>query len=347
MATDPASGHVCTEIIGLSDVALTFDGGKTLVQSRRPRSGVKLVYVVSLGAPYTLAALVTPLDGPNPELFISTDGGCHWTSRGHKEALHVAAGHDGIAYAWAHELLAVSAGAVRQLGPPPGTIDDLAVDVADSRHIRFAGPDGVFDSTDGAASWRKVGDIASPSNTPAFAFAPADLNHVLYSRERFPEAVQMEPPPIQLSRDGGRSWARSTGNGRAGELFLSADGSTAWSFGPTFYRSVDGGASFAKVATPIPSLAGDVAWVGAQDDPNVLVLAGYETPIKGTWSTFLLRFDLHSFEWKRQLLPLDAGRFNDGYTTTSESVRGATFVPGETSAICLGITRSPGIEPLR
>jgi hypothetical protein len=102
-----------------------------------------------------------------------------------------------------------------------------------------------------------------------------------------------------------------------------------------------------KVATPIPSLAGDVVLVQGQVDSNVLVLTGNDAPMTGAWSTFVLRLDVHSFEWTKQLLPLDAGKFNDGYTTPSERVFDATFIPGEGSAMCLGISRNPPMEPLR
>ncbi len=61
---------------------------------------------------------------------------------------------------------------------------------------------------------------------------------------------------------------------------------------------------------------------------------------------FFLRFDVRSLEATKQVLPIDGGRNNAGHYTGGERVVVATFVPGETSAICLGLTRDPPTEPL-
>ncbi len=186
-ATDPASGHVCTESSGSTTVALTFDGRGTLVQSRTPRRAYAQVYgLVALGTPYALPAIAGPLafEGVR-ELFISVDGGCHWTSRGPINATSLTSGRDGVAYAAGERVYVITTAGSRPSGRPPGLMSHLVADISERNHLRFIGPDGVLDSTDTGETWRKIGDVGPILEHAPFAFAGNDLDHILYSRDRF------------------------------------------------------------------------------------------------------------------------------------------------------------------
>jgi hypothetical protein len=321
--------------VGPPSIVLSFDGGKTLVQSRTPRTDNTEVYgLVSLGKPYTLAALVGASMPYDPrELFVSVDGGCHWTRRGTTWAYRIAEGRDGVAYAWdARAIFAITADTVRRLTAPPGTLVHVEADVADSRHLRVLGEAGVFDSADGGSSWRKVGvgvhvGNGLPSAFPTVAFAEKDLDHILFGGFY---------DPIRYTRDGGRTWATSVGAERAGDLRLSPDGRVAWSVWSSVFRSTDGGATFAEVANVVQGHA-DVALFGAQPDPHALV---YAVAKDSPRSRFVVRFDVRSFQWTTQLLPINPGKDTRPYEDAgSEVVSAGTFVPGEPLALCLGIRR--------
>ena len=152
--TDPSNGHACTEVVGLPYAVLSFDGGKTLVQSRIPRRPhVEISSLVSLGTPYALAAVV------DHELFVSADGGCHWASRGRLGATRIAEGHDGVAYAWGGHIFTVSLDGARQLHSPPAYVEHFGVDPLNKDHMRTLSGDGVFDSTDGGRSWENIRSV--------------------------------------------------------------------------------------------------------------------------------------------------------------------------------------------
>ncbi len=241
-------------------------------------------------------------------------------------------GHDGRAYAWGDTGYVVTRDAVTALNAPPGF--SVAVAVSDKNHLKLVAGNGVFDSTDGGAVWYKVGDTGWLGNNATVAFESGDLDHLLLGRAC--------GGPIDFSRDGGRTWARSTGPAAAGGLLLAPDGQVAWSFGPSFYRSTDGGATFAKVATPVSTGNGDVVLLRAQPDTDVLVFAGRDDDVH---SRFILRFDTKSYQWTKQTLPIDPGHWIPGGFSRSELVTAGTFVPGEASVLCLGITRfSPWLE---
>ena len=132
-ATD-ATSHVCTEIVGLDNIVLSFDGGTTLVQSKTPRAPAVQVYgLVALGTPFALAALVRGwdefTDWRSRELFVSIDGGCHWLNRGKVHAEEIAEGNEGLAYAGGDGgVYAVTRDGARKLNSPPGWIEHVTVD---------------------------------------------------------------------------------------------------------------------------------------------------------------------------------------------------------------------------
>jgi hypothetical protein len=234
-------------------------------------------------------------------------------------------------------IYAVTADDVRTVKGPPGYVEFIAVDAHNKNHLRTVGGDGTFDSRNGGASWRNLGGVRWSTDRPRVVFAPHDLDHIL-----------MGPAfgaPMQVTRNAGRTWVRSTGPARAADLWFAPDGRVAWSFGSTFFRSEDGGASFAKVVTSVPLTplfegTDNVVLLGAQQDPDVFVVAAWDEA-----SNFILRFDTKSLQSTRQTLPLDRGecppRCRYEPRRSYERVSAATLVPGEAGALCLGIRTVP------
>ncbi len=321
-ATDPASEHVCTEIVGLDNIALTFDGGRTLVRSGH-RVGKVTSKVVSLGAPYTLAAI------GGGEVFVSVDGGCHWASRAPASAYDLGEGQAGLAFAWnANDAFAINVEGSRTVTLPAGPAF-VAPDVVTRGRVTALGSEGgVFDSRDEGGTWQKVGNVDRVDAHLIVALAPGDSDHMLVADTR--------GSPVELTRDGGRTWTASTGTAHPTGLYFERDAHVAWSFGTELDRSVDGGASFTRVATPVPSGHGDLVLAGAQADPDALVFVGSDTKLH---TRFILRFDPRSFQSTQQMLPIDAGHSLTDSESASDVVTSATFVPGEASALCLEITR--------
>jgi hypothetical protein len=233
----------------------------------------------------------------------------------------VAQGRDGLAYGWngSSEIFAITVNEVRMLKGPAGGVGLVAADAFDKNRLRVLGGEGgVFESTNTGLSWQKVGDL-EPGYTRFAAFAERDLDHILVAGT-----------PSKVTHDGGRTWLTSNGPALVGHPYLPADGNVAWSFGYNFYRSTDGGESFAQIG-PGPQF---VALLGAQPEPTVLVFAADEV-----CSAFLMRFDVRSLKSTRQPLPIDSGHALAYGSSAGDFVEDGTFVPGEGSALCLGIAR--------
>ena len=118
------------------------------------------------------------------------------------------------------------------------------------------------------------------------------------------------------------------GSGQERGPLLFTDGRTAWSFASSFFRSTDGGASFVKVAAPIPPGAGDVILLGAQPATDALTFVVADATVH---SSFVLRFDTRSFQWTKQSLPIDPRHDLPGERGPAEVVTAGTFVPGDAS----------------
>jgi hypothetical protein len=206
MGTDPASGPVCTEIVGLDNVTLTFDGGKTLVQGRHG-AGKQASRLVSLGAPYTLAAL------GGGELFISVDGGCHWTSRATTAALGIGEGQGGLAYGWsANDVFAITVDGARTLKVPAG-LTHVEADPANKARLTALGWNGtVWSSTDGGDTWQKVG-LVSELDQLVVAFAPGEFDHALLGDRRGDGPVR----PVLRSRATSTSSRAGRSRGPSGQ----------------------------------------------------------------------------------------------------------------------------------
>ena len=338
-ATDPASGHACTGIVGLDNVALTFDGGKTLVRSRTPlREGVRMYGPVALGTPYTLAAISDAATGRYLELYLSVDGGCHWSRRGAAPANRLAEGRNGTAYAWGggDDVLAITVGTTRHIHAPTDGLIHIESAPRDPGRLRLLGGKGVFDSKDGGSSWVRVGSPPAPGNEARVSFAALDWNHILVGSIRGRGAS-----PVQVTHDGGVTWTRSKEDENMVQAVqLGVDGRVAWSFGDYSYRSTDGGASFARFAAS--GRPTSVQLLGAQ--PSVDLLGMVRTILFAPPS--LVRLDTHLVGEKSQALPLDGGRPGGYGVSAMDNVVGGTFVPGEATAICLGVVRSPPSQPL-
>jgi hypothetical protein len=339
MATNPGSGHECKEIVGLDNIALTFDGGKTLVRSRTPvKVGPRLHDLVSLGSPYALAALVEDINGRNTQLFLSTDGGCSWTSRGEVPVEQIVEGHDGTAYGWGDKVIfAVSVGGIRRFDTPY-FLFYLHADPARPGYLRVFDDQAIHEvqlppESGEAPTWTRVGPPKEIFlHEGHLATDPHDWNHLLLS-------VGLERD-VELTRDGGRTWRRATYPMTktlfTAGLTFEGDGATAWWFTEPFAKSVDGGESF----TPVPSPTGF--------GYNLMLEAPPDEARPVFWwadgrSRGLLTFDTRSLLATMQPLPLEPQIDRPGYRPEFTQVRAGTFVPGEGTAICLGLQREGGI----
>jgi hypothetical protein len=272
-----------------------------------------------------LAALVGRDNYPEPySLFISVDGGCHWSDRGRIDASRLVEGKSGVAYAWGRRVYEVTVEGVRNLGGPLW-LDALTVDPHDEKHLRGVGADGVFDCASASVKWKRVSTFGEVYGGRLVTFDPTDLNHMVVGGKG----------RIVATRNGGRTWASlgapDTPHSRGGLVFTSHE--DLWFFGSTILRSKNGGTLFARVATPIPDEFGygleHVVFLGAQSDPDAILLTGIEP--RGR--RLLLRFNLRSLDWTKEVLEL---RHRDA-DVIEEFVTAGTSVPGETSAVCLGI----------
>ena len=246
-------------------------------------------------------------------------------------------GHDGLAYGWTWNGLESVAVTGHPRVAAPGHVSLVQADLADSRRLRILGDDGTSESLDAGATWTKVGPAKDLRTGSSAVTAPHDWNHIVLASDKGATGAE-------VSRDGGRTWSPSKGLGRAYTMFLDADGQNAWSFGPSIDRSSDGGASFMHVEE---GASAGLIVAGAQSGASVLVLAASDAPTK-TQPEFLesiLRFDTQrNVATSRQVLPLTPRRMDPrgGWAyTEGDRVSAVTLVPGEPSALCIGIEKEP------
>jgi hypothetical protein len=320
----------CREIEGSPSLALTFDSGRSIVQSRAPRPPNALAYdVVALDVPGAVLAVVDDV------VWASEDGGCRWKPIAPARVTRLAPGGGGLAYGWDREgngLTLLSLRGTSPLPSPPAHVVALAVDPANATHLRVAAADGLYDSTDDGSTWVK----GATRSVERAAFG--ELSRVVVVSDGGPT----------VTRDGGETWSPTSGF-RASKkaeplgkwwLGATADASVVWAMDDTgVYRSTDGGETFIWIASPMARAdeRGHRIGVGAAPDPNVLVVYSHFA---------ILRLDARTKKWKRHPLPLRNGRPRAATATRAaedpdgpeEWLTAATFVPGDTPVLALGIT---------
>jgi hypothetical protein len=281
----------CTGIQGLASIRFV-----------EPTGTVRKSYFYAINkvaSPFTAGVVPNTLYAVYDErLYESTDAGCSWTLRMPLPEIEVAydvlPSRESI-YVVANQKLVRITGPMTEGFDLPARMAGLAVNPADSLHLRGLGRDGVFyESRNGGIVWDPVGGIPDHSFTYSIAFDPRNFDHVL-------AGVVLNRGAIgtgMTTRDGGRSWTRTpfpAASVLADTMaFSPADPNVVWMIGADMterkthlYRSNDGGTTFAarltgpfqRVVVPHPrdpnvvatSIIGEIAIVS---DAGITILPG-------------------------------------------------------------------------
>ncbi len=208
------------------------------------------------GAPNVLWAIT--IDGSIHE---SVDAGCTWAIRatvpeilGGKFEPELAARHPERVYAWhGRGIVRLTGGTVETFSTPAagGDIVRLEVDPARSLHVRAITKFGhIWESFDGASTWKALPAATFLSEVTAVAFHPRDFDHIV---------VGTKGGGLRVSRDGGKSWTDGPLRQQTiNDIFFSpADPRVMWvdtwpggvGAASRLYRSNDGGATFAHIGS--------------------------------------------------------------------------------------------------
>jgi photosystem II stability/assembly factor-like uncharacterized protein len=236
----------------------------------------------------------------DPQTYKSTDGGRHWTAYcmgvpgpmlfsdlvvdpTHPSTLYASnLGPGGV-------LKSTNAGRkwrVSNAGLPGGFVWDLALDPLDSRHLVTA-DEGVYESTDGAATWHRIG--LANLFTFSVAFDPTDPTTIWAGTG----GDQFGSGGLYKTTDGGANWRRvlqlrSVDQDIADIEVDPSNPSTVYvgvsSFPGAILKSVDGGRTWLRVGshiltTPVHDLAvvpaePSTIWTGTGDGAYVSFDAG-------------------------------------------------------------------------
>ncbi len=273
-----------------SNVYATADGGATwTLQTLNGSAVFDLVVDGTSAAPVLYAATY------GSGVWRSPDGGATWAATGAMAiwSANALAGSGSAVYAGTESGVWKTADAGgtwtrASAGLRAATPSSLAFQPGATGVILAGGSGEVFRSTDGGGSWTRqqqgpgsyVRRIAFDPATPAHAFAADELHGLL------------------RSTDAGATWTAATGT--SGQVMDLAVGggtpSVVWALTSAgVYRSVDGGATFAKAWTlgatsSANALAADpasglVAWAGVQDSTTASASGVYKTIDGGaTWT---------------------------------------------------------------
>ncbi|NUP11546.1 MAG: dispase autolysis-inducing protein [Polyangiaceae bacterium] len=273
----------CNPIQGTGAVTYTTDKGATLTPTSETISGLKYTFgLVATGVPNELLA------SSGGELLRSLDAGCTWTNAGPLPliTMKLTAGPAGGVYAWYDNetvFIRIENGVQTTYAAPAAPVG-VVVDANDPLHVRIGdGAGGLHESTDGGATWIKVG-MGMPPDTFVYniAFDPADLDHAIGG---------LMSDGALVTFDGGDTWAPAGGVGAIGNAnaFVSAispvDGNIVWLEGfdlgtaigeevRRIWRSDDGGSTFVPVIEEDPEggvfLTNGVPLAPHPTDRNVL-----------------------------------------------------------------------------
>lgn len=265
----------CSVINGTPGIAISRDGGRTLIAASQRLSGVGYSYgVAALDTPFTMLSVHKDV------LYVSTDAGCNWFAVGPIASDNLATitpAKGGRAYVWGDNrtfLARYENRALTTLRPPADPVG-LAADSTGNR-VLLGGSNGtVWESLDAGETWTRRG--VAPSSVAInyrVAFDPTNIEHLV---------AGVAGSGAWLSRDGGRTWTQATGFGPATNVFnvvfSKADPNIVWAEGLSttdsvrhIYRSRDGGASFSVALTESPAikLINGTVLAPHPTDPNVL-----------------------------------------------------------------------------
>jgi hypothetical protein len=291
----------CSMITGTAGVTFTRDFGVSLTPSSEPLRPIAYTFGVAV----MLDDASTVMAWHGNDLLISTDGGCSWRVVATNDewdfppTLTPAKG--GRMYIWSDNrrfLLRYDARGLHALEPPADFIGFAAHDL-NGEYLRAGGNDGtIWESSDGGETWRQTGFLET--SVPLyyrFAIDSHDLGHIV---------AGTVSNGAYVSRDGGRTWTRATGIGRAGANIFNAvispaDPSRVWAEGIDLaesrryiWVSSDGGATYQPVVQEGPGVElinGNI--MAAHPANKDLLFFVFGTHIFD-YGTDLYRFDLNS-----------------------------------------------------
>ncbi|HEX7829079.1 MAG TPA: dispase autolysis-inducing protein [Thermoanaerobaculia bacterium] len=266
--TVPPLDPPCTMITGTGAVAVTRNGGVSLIDNAQPPSAISYTYGVAaaLDEPDTVFAW------NRDDLLISTDRGCSWrvaaTVTGSDFPPTLTPARGGRVYAWSENrsfLVRYDSRGARTLRQPVAFMG-LGADPQNGEHLRAGGTDGtLWESLDGGETWDPMGRLQGSPFYYRFSFDPHDFDHIV---------AGTLTNGAYVTRDGGRNWAKATGFSKTSanvfQLVISpADSAVVWamgidmeqsgsiddpSHGRHIYLSVDGGTTYTPVIDEAPGV---------------------------------------------------------------------------------------------
>jgi hypothetical protein len=147
-----------------------------------------------------------------------------------------------------------------------GRITSFAYDPANTNRV-FAGPaaGGVWESTDGGANWKSIGDGLPTQAMGAVAFAPTNGGTIIAGTGDNAVGGVITPSGLGVytSTNDGKSWTNATGVPDGIVTFeIAVDpGDPRINYVGTsrgLFRSTDGGKTYTNVALPVPKVVGGV-----------------------------------------------------------------------------------------
>ncbi|HEX2834007.1 MAG TPA: dispase autolysis-inducing protein [Thermoanaerobaculia bacterium] len=296
----------CTMILGSGAVAVTRNGGVSLIPSADIEHPISYTYGVTtmIDEPSTVVAW------NKNDLLISKDHGCTWriatTIEGSDFPPTLTAAPGGRVYAWSENrsfLVRYDSRGAQRLKQPADFLG-FAVDAENGDHLRAGGSDGsLWESHDAGETWDPLGRLGNAPLYYRFIFDPNDLDHIVAGTVANGAFV---------SRDGGRNWTKATGFSKGDanvfQLVISpVDANVVWamgidttqssnpddpSHGRHIYVSRDGGATYDPVIDEQPGvkLINGPTMAAHPTNANILYFV-FGTHIFD-YGTDLFRFDL-------------------------------------------------------
>jgi hypothetical protein len=336
-ATTPPLFPACDSVAGSPAVTFSRDGGQTFAPVQQKLEGV--------GYTYGVAALdaTTLLSWHKSTLSTSRDSGCSWTAIGEfpdggfPPAIVAGGANDAWIFSDNREFLAHFDLATRALTTlkAPGSIIGLTVAPAMAQHLRVGTSEAnVFDSTDGGATWNRVGIIpVTPFAVYRVAVDPHDFDHIV---------AGTMGQGVYMTHDGGRNWSQATAPGdglvNAYQVLVSpADSSVVWAEAMDkagarhIYRSADGGLTFAAAvdaSADVTLINGSVMAVHPTD-PNVVYFI-FGTYFQG-YGTDVFRYDAATRQLRKSHLDVD-------------DIDAIAFSPADPNVMYFGLEVERGVQ---
>jgi hypothetical protein len=279
----------CTSIDGPPGLRFVAEPG--LMRKSADNMGLQGITAIA-AAPATNLLYTFLEDG----IYESRDAGCSWTLRAtappppdpSTDFVRAILPADERIYVLSDQRLLRLTGGVLEVFPnAPEHILELAVDPADSLHLRgISFSAEVFDSFNGGASWQKIG------KAPVVPFVTAEV-----SPKNLDRLYASDYDHVYRSDDGGRTWTKLDFDDRTWEIESSPlDENIVW-FRSTdvaenisyLYGSNDGGRSFALSLPEQTNLRFDGIMAAHVREANVLAIGSSFGPIIVTLDGIITR----------------------------------------------------------